>query len=181
MKIVINYDLMEKIAEAKYGFSLKRECKIVSATVAVCYSFFSVLNCVAMNSIDFQRWLVSLPFYAIYSIVLATGLSSLIRGVSGQKEMATIHLDDLSIDLNSLNIDTDVDLLLEAYKYYTEYECDHDKIIPTLIQKKYINIPTTDDEEVSIVQKHMIGSSVYTLSKGRKVKQMVGKLATNHM
>ncbi len=54
MKIVINYDLMEKIAEAKYGFSLKRECKIVSATVAVCYSFFSVLNGVAMNSIDFQ-------------------------------------------------------------------------------------------------------------------------------
>ena len=181
MKIVINYDLMEKIAEAKYGFSLKRECKIVSAIVSACYSFIIVLNGVAMNSMDFQRWFGSLPFYVTYSIVLATGINVLLRGISGQKEMAANQLDDLSIDLNLLNIDTDVDLLLEAYKYYTEYEWTHDKSIPTLIQKKYINVPTTDDDELSVLQEHVVGSKVYTLSKGRKIKQMVGKLATNHM
>lgn len=182
MKIVINYDLIEKIAEAKYGFSLKRECKVVSAAVGACYAFFLVLNNVAMDSISFQNWLNFLPFYVIYSITLATGLSSLIRMVFGQKEIATDYLDDLAIDLNLLNIDTDGDLLLKAYKYYTEYKFNYDdKIIPALIQKKYINIPTADDEEVSILQEHVAMSKVYTLSKGRIIKQRVRKLATNHI
>ena len=55
---------------------------------------------------------------------------------------------------------------------------DFENKVPTLIQKKYINIPT-NDKEVSLMQEHVIGSFIYTLSKKRLNKQMNFKLVFN--
>lgn len=69
---------------------------------------------------------------------------------------------------------------MDAYKYKTEYEIDSHSKIPLLVQKKYINIPSNDDKEVSLLQEHVIGSHTYTLSKGKPSKQMAFKPAFSH-
>lgn len=74
-----------------------------------------------------------------------------------------------------ININTTPDLLKQAYVYHTDYETK----LPKIIQKKYINIPTTLNKEESIVQKHTIGSFTYTISRGKKIKQKALKIAFN--
>ena len=178
MKIIVNYDLLERAAETKYKFSLVKEAK---RAIKFCVFFYGVLwtpyCAVTKDPISFSQYLDTLPF----SFLLSTSLITLVYIMEAHfKDVsfgAFIDLLRLSKKLKALNIDTTGALLMDAYKYKTEYEINSDNVIPLLVQKKYINIPSNDDKEVSLLQEHVVGSHTYTLSKGKPSKQMVFKPA----
>lgn len=182
MKIIINYDLLQRIAEAKKGFSLIRTSKN-ALIIVTCFQCIELLSkALTINSIDFQRWLEGfltlLPFDYLLTILGAGAILS-ISGVIRRE--AIDDLDKLASKLNYLNIDTDDNLLLNSYKYHMEYAFDFENKIPSLIQKKYINIPVTNkNEEVSILQEHIIGTNTYVISKAKYEKQRQYRLAFNN-
>ncbi|MCI9586085.1 MAG: hypothetical protein HFH45_05600 [Bacilli bacterium] len=181
MKIIINYDLLERAAEAKHKFSLVKETK---RAVKFCAFFYSVIwtpyCAITKDPISFSHYLNTLPFNLLLSTGMITLFYSFNTYFKGVSDLAFLDLHILSKKLESLNINTNGDLLMDAYKYKTEYEIDSHSKIPLLVQKKYINIPSNDDKEVSLLQEHVIGSHTYTLSKGKPSKQMAFKPAFSH-
>lgn len=179
MKITINYDLLERISEAKYGFSLVRTFKSALMIIPVVKSFSLADKANTMNTLDFQKYIDNLPLSILSDLIIVTLGSCAVLGITPLiRTNALANLEELAEDLKALNIDTDESLLLNAYKYHTEYKIDFENKVPTLIQKKYINIPT-NDKEVSLMQEHVIGSFSYTLSKKRLNKQTNFKLVFN--
>ena len=85
--------------------------------------------------------------------------------------------------LNYLDINTRYELLQEAYLYKTSYKINKNlKNMPILIQNKYLMLPVnTKEEEISLVQEHIVGTNNYYLSYGSPDKKKVLKLATNQI
>lgn len=83
--------------------------------------------------------------------------------------------------LKDIDVNTTGDLLLDSYKYKTEYEIKrNEKNLPILEQRKYIMVPTKDTNgEVSLLQEHIIGTGDYSLSYGspKKVLKLVPNLS----
>lgn len=181
MKIIVNYDLLERAAEAKYKFSLVKEAKRATKFCAFFYgAIWTPYYAVTRDPISFSQYLDTLPF----SFLLGSGMITLMYVMEAYFKnvsvSAWVDLQRLSKKLEALNIDTTGALLMDAYKYKTEYEFDSDSKIPLLVQKKYINIPSNDDKEVSLLQEHVVGSHIYTLSKEKPSKQMAFKPAFSH-
>lgn len=178
MKIIVNYDLLEKAKEAKYGFSLVKETKWSAKYCAFFYgAIWTPFYAITKDPIAFSQYLHSLPCDFLLCIPIIAGMRCCMDYFDGKDISAILDLFILSEKLGALNIDTNRMLLMNAYKYKTEYEINSDKKIPRLVQKKYINIPTTDDKEASLLQEHVVGTRTYTLSKGKPRKQMVFKPA----
>lgn len=100
------------------------------------------------------------------------------------KNISRQELVILSNLLNNINVNTDSELILESYKYKTEYDFNKDSESKDLIQKKYIMVPVIqngEEKEISILQEHVIGTKEYSLSCGEPTKQKVFKLALNPM
>ena len=171
MKIRINYDLFEIIEEAKKGFSLKRNVKTISDLTLLNTSIFTLFN--LFNPDLLEKNLERLPFvilfHSTFRIVPNIFLAKL------NKERANIALDKLAIAFQSLNINTNRELLLNSYKYKTTYKLQKtQKAIPCIKREKYIMVPTNEDE-VSLLEEHIMGTREYDLSKGEP--QKVLKLA----
>jgi uncharacterized membrane protein len=166
MKLLINYDIIEKIAEAKGRYVLERKMKnnlklpIVSCSTSMALNVFFGLpmevllpNMVIVNGI-------------IYASMV--GLNMIIYKHFGELEIlkAFFELNLLSSAFQKLKVETDLEMLLEA----EEYEKHHRLIlnnnrIPAILQSKYILVPTVK-KEVYILQEHIIGSKQYILSVG---------------
>ena len=174
MKIRINYDLLEKIEEAKKGFSLKRDIKTIGTT-----SFFNIVptfTIAIFEPIALKIILVRIPFVISFHTMFR-GVINLLIGDINKKE-ANTTLDNLAITLQSLNINTNRELLLNSYKYKTTYKLQKtQKAIPCIKREKYIMVPTNDiyEEEASLLEEHIMGTRKYDLSKGEP--QKVLKLA----
>lgn len=164
MKLVINYDLLEKIFEAKHGISLaelKLELKIYT-TITIP---FSILEYSETGN---------LPSTIIYSTIAIT--NGLLAGriiemsfLDMYKSRAKKHLSELANELNHYCIETNEELIKKAKKYKTEYGLDTESFPPKLMQKKYIMVPVHNNwgnNERSLVQEHIIGSKEYALSYG---------------
>lgn len=167
LKIVINYDLIDKIKESQSGISLKKTINKIAFNSLVVY-LITLPNAhsklVSLTSAIFVQ--------TIYFSTVSLGYASYNR------EFAIKQLKILSQDLATLNISTNDELLQNSYVYKTNYNCQsNDKILPQLTQKKYIMIPCNGEYEVSLVQEHIIGSHEYFLSAGEPEKQL--KLAFN--
>lgn len=181
MKIVVNYDLMEEIIQAKYGFSLVRTTKKILPLFGYFYGIPLAIFSQILDPLAFQEVVNDLPIGIFIYFAITIPGSALVQKKLGGKELSLKHLVRLAAYLKSLDIDTDCQLLLDSYKYHTEYELDwENKTIPSLVKKDYISIPTLDKRKnVSVLQEHTVGSETYTLSKGYPVKKTSLKLATS--
>lgn len=173
MKIKVNYDLLEKIQEAKHGFVLQKNVRRVSGMI---------------TAVIATQALIEGPFYNVNQIL--SDLAFLLPLnvwfrlpdilITKLKQSESIEeLKNLADTLRSINISTDYELLLEAYKYETNYqfEFEEDKF-PSLKQNKFIMVPINDEgKEVSLMQEYIIGSNEYTLSCGSPQKEL--KLSFN--
>lgn len=170
MKIEINYDLFQKIKEAKKGFSLIKCAKPVLSHTTIFVTIDSIISLLA--ALDNQPILYDISYYLILSS-LCYGMPEMILSKITQPKSIN-ELKKLSITLNRINVNTDYELLLESYKYKTEYKVKFDEsFIPYLKQDKYINVPVYvngEEKEVSLVQEHIIGSEKYYLSYGSPKK-----------
>lgn len=185
MKIVINYDLLEEIFKEKHGFSLIKSTKKIVAVFAITCCIVLPLTAINTDHIKFVNYLNNLPLEFLmamgFLIPFDAALDKMMKPV--RELNIPPKLSTLPPKLKNLNINTNYNLLLESYKYKTEYEVKSEKgVFPHLVQKKYIIIPTLDKnkKEVSILQEHVVGSHTYTLSKGKPRKQVAFNLAFNN-
>lgn len=173
MKLRINYDLVDKVSEAKQGYSLKRCVKRVIGMTAVSGSMSTLNNLVAQN--DPRELLVIYPIHmsihTAYTIMFSYGCSSII------KSLAVDHLEKLTRDLGSICVRTDYESLLNTYTYKTKYRLNTDSKLPRVEQKRYMKIPVKDeyfgDREIPLLQEHIIGSRNYDLSIGEPEEKKV--------
>lgn len=184
MKIVINYDLLDKVQEAKTGFSLQRTVKPI--LIKSCISFAILMGFDTLRPLTSEEVLKETLENIMISLMIYTftiGTADLILS-KFTKNMSKNTLRKLSMHLKEINVNTNSGLILDSYKYKTEYEINKGDKSKDLIQKKYIMVPVIEngeESEISIVQEHVIGSKIYSLSCGEPTKQKVFKLALNTM
>lgn len=170
MKILVNYDLLDKIRESKKGISLQRSSNyIIKYTLLFgsCDVIFGLINNASSRE-------------AVLSIISTLGLNMIIVNALElmfsplNKNIAINDLKLLVNDLRNQYVNTNYELLQKAYKYDTSYSfmLDENKI-PHLKQEKFIMVPVIErdeEKEVSLVQEHVIGSNEYILSYGSPKK-----------
>ncbi len=158
MEIIVNYDLIDRINEAKYGYSLQKCNKTALAGSAVVN--LAALAC--HMPIEFMT--VTFPA----GVALAWITKKYCSLAMDEHDYALDDLDYLSSALNDLYIRTNRDLLLDSEVYQTNYNAHLGKFkLPYILETKYIGIPTLGEKsKVSVVQKHIIGNREYYLSKG---------------
>ena len=183
MKIEINWDLIRKINQAKYGFDLQRDFKIdffVSTIVTLAFSLPT------LNDPDYQKkLLIQFGINYVYGLVGICIGECVSNKVS--KANAKHILKIISYLLNDINIETNADLLMKSENYLTKYKVKlNDYKIPYLLQEKYINVPISNNKNdknnsISILQEHVIGSNKYIITRGKPEKKKVLKLAFNQI
>lgn len=176
MKIIINYDLMDKIAEAKKGYSLKRCVKRTLGMASISALIGTPDNLINGN-ISPELW-IELSAYLMCHTSFTTALALAFQNMT--KESAQGILSSLVSELRGNCIRTDEEAILDTKKYKTEYDISFTAAIPTLEQRKYLNIPVKDeyfgDKDISMVQEHIIGTREYVLSFGEPREQKVYSL-----
>ena len=159
MRIIINYDLMDRISEAKQGYSIERCNKDAIGLTAI-------VNLVAVAC--------HMPVeYLTITLPAGVGLTWISKKYSSlaldEMDDALDDLDYLSSDLEEIHVHTNRDLLLESEVYKKEYKFKSGKYkMPYVLEKKYISVPTIKkNKEVSLLQEHILGNKEYFISKGR--------------
>ncbi len=181
MKIEINCDLMHKIYESKHGFNLNRDFKIAFLASSISTLAFSLVNLSDTNY--FKKFIMrfAINYLAGLAGVLTCEYISKKTNINNAKN----NLILISFLLKSLNIDTNKDLLMNSECYKTKYKFKFDDCkIPYVLQEKYIDIPVLDNNEnnsVSVLQEHKIGSNKYIISRGMPVKKKALKLVFNQI
>ena len=178
LKIIINYDLLEKIQEAKHGLALVKTSKRVLLKATITEMVYMLLTLFENQPIETlsESFVRVFCWYLFFHFLLET------TDVKQNKTKALEEIKKLAIQLNDLNICTEQKLLMDSYIYEKEYELENeeDSILPKICQKKYIMVPVYDDgeiNEVSLLQEHIIGTKSYVISYGKPNKQKVFKPA----
>lgn len=170
MKIEINYDLFDKIREAKTGFALNRNARhIIPRTLAASAGYATIK---LFNNSSIVESLYGIPiFLLLYTTPVLIANAMLAKRL---KNSSIKELKQLSYMLKDINIITSYELLLDSENYKIEYSVEfNESKIPYIKQDKYINVPVYNDgeiKEVSLVQEHIIGSESYSLSYGSPSK-----------
>lgn len=176
MKLIINYDLVDKIKEAKKGISLIKSSKKILLKSSLAEIVFIITSLAFNYSIDGTAK-NSIPAFCAY-LALYWMLETI--HINKNKVKALNDLKKIVIHLKDLNVCTDFELFMESYVYEKEYKLVNkdDSSLPKINQKKYIMVPVYNDgeiKEVSLVQEHIIGSKYYVISYGEPNKQKVFK------
>lgn len=137
MKIIINYDLIDKIKEAKTGFSLVKSTKRVLLKSTFAEMFAIIVSLFSSNPIE------TISKNALRYFCFYLALYWMFEGIDIKKNK-TKALEDikrLAIQLKNLNISTGKELLMDSYVYEKEYKLvnKEDSIIPKIYQKKIHN------------------------------------------
>ena len=164
MKIVVNYDLLDKIKESKTGLSVNRVRRDVLRYTTINMAIETPFN--VSQGADLNHYILDL--FCFMSVHCISQLNIWLFFSNLLKNKAQQDLNVLASQLQDIFVRTDKELLQDAYKYKTEFEldCESSKI-PNILQKKYIMVPVHNDwdnNERSLVQEHIIGSKEYFLS-----------------
>ena len=184
MKIIINYDLLAKINEARTGFSFQETVKPVLIKTGFSIPFFSIIAPFFYSSPEQMMnhvYRTTCFFFFLESITYGGCNLILAKRI---KNKAKDTLKRLSSLLKEINVNTNDKLILNSYKYKTEYKINKNENFKDLVQNKYIIvlvIENGEEKEISILQEHIIGSKIYSLSLGKPQKEKVFKLALNPM
>lgn len=163
MKLNISYDLIDKIKDAKTGFSLKRTAKRTACSTVIGLPMLYALQ--TATGVDPSHYITSSFFLVFFNSVNQLAIQKLFR--EGHQKVAEQKIAKLLCQLEKINIKTNYDDLLQATAYKTEYKPNLKK--GTIEQKKYINVPVNDywgEREISVCQEHTLGSRKWSLSMG---------------
>lgn len=173
LKIIVNYDLLDKIREAKTGFSIKKFRDPVLFYSSANMAIQIPINIAQGASLD-EYIIDLLGFLSVHSFCLGSAFLILTKVF---KAKANEDLTLLSSRLKDIYVDTSADLLMDAYKYKTEMDFDtNDTGLPILLEKKYIMVPVNnewDNNSRSLVQEHVVGTKEYALSYGEPEKKVL--------
>lgn len=177
MKIVINYDLIKEIQNAKEPFTFVKDIKN-RPKYYICME-------VLFTSMDFLSPNFSLPQSVLSNLlvlnvgfVISKKIVSKICGydVDPYSGKAYNNLSRLVPQLSDLNVHTTYDLLLESEQYHKTHKIFlNENKLPYMLEKKYILVPTYDSlgeiQSSFILQEHVVGSKIYVLSLGSPTKE----------
>ena len=180
MKILVNYDLIDKAREARCGFSLHRFGQVVGLSAGLLFPTRILGGTLGGESPE--KIMAGLCLCGT-QIIAITGFNHL-GFAPFNKIKSNEQLDELSTKLGYIYVNTDADKLKQSYQYEVKYDLNTDVFPPQLEQKKYIMVPVYNDwdnNERSLVQEHIIGTNQYALSYGEPEKQKVYSLGTKRM
>lgn len=180
MKIVVNYDLIDKAREAQTGFSLHKYITVVGITSGIAIPA-KILDTMLRNMSTGETVMAALKilaFILFYNGFQAKAFSSF------NKENSNDDLTELAKKLGNICIETDSELLKKSYRYDIKYSINFDAFPPKLEQKKYIMVPVHNNwnnNERSLVQEHVVGTRQYALSYGEPEKEKIYSFGTRKM
>lgn len=178
MKLIINYDFVEKVKDVKQPFGPLKIARNNKYRYAFYLSSWSIINIATSDSFPNFLSISLMDIAFIMGYMSVEMLMSALLKKDIYAEPASKKLMELSRLLNSAHINTDYDLLLNSELYKTEYKFDFNKEkLISIMQSKYVMVPihsyNGEVKPISIVQEHVMGSNDYELSFGspkRKVK-----------
>ena len=174
MKIIINYDLIDKIKDINEAYGIFKIIRNNRQELAI----YIIPTCLPIDIIiahESSKTALVLVMFQILTY-LAIELTEYIDLGDYYKKLAIKDLKRLVSLLKSNDIDTDFDLLKESMVYAKKYKLkiNRDNLIE-ILESKYILIPTYDFnghiKKTSFLQEHVIGSHEYVLSLGKFEKK----------
>lgn len=172
MKIMINYDFFNAVRNVREPFTpfkiIRNEKK---KWMKMELPFFTTLELICFH--DLHHLPVTVSIFTGTNIVGGLALNAM-SGIDYYKELASIHLRNLVVEFQNLNLSTDYELLLQSDLYQKQYKIERTGKFPQLVENKYINVPTytynNDVKDTSILQEHVVGTKEYALSLGSPKK-----------
>ena len=174
MKLAINYDLMDRICDAREPYNtLKIVRNHKNEWIRQRIPILILLNIFLKPSV----------LATVFVVVTQNGIDilsgTMVHKINNEDYYALRAEEDLKklvLQLQSSFVDTDYDLLLKSEESLRKYKIKiNEKKFPCLLEEKYILVPTktqTDDViETSLLQEHIVGSKQWTLSLGSPTKQ----------
>lgn len=173
MKLVINYDFMEAVCNAREPFNTfkvvrnnKKKWMVVDLPLFVAFTF------IAPDRIVGNAILIS--SYIVLDVASHMMAHSIVKEDAYYEE-ASYQLRNLVSQFGNLNISTDYELLLQSELYKKDRKLELKKN-PHILESKYIMVPTYnfngDVKDTSILQEHVVGSREYVLSLGTPKKAL---------
>ena len=192
LKLVINYDMMDKITIANGDHRLKMIYKRYAKEPMVIVPALSNIGLGVVNACQGIEVATNISSIALtlglYFAAIPAAQISLEKvwkekfGVKTWQEAAIDDIRDLSYQFNNQNINTSPELLLNSYVYHKKYKLAMDGK-PGVIRERYINVPVygfnNEVSESSVLEEHKIGSREYVLTLGSPKKQMAFRPAYN--
>ena len=171
-QIKINFDLIDAIKQAKGIKKCPKELSMITKPIAMLYP-----TVVLIDSIKEQLPLDSLIIAVAIATTLSVGVEQLILYLTMRQntmDLARSELNYLTMCLKNLNIETNIDLLINAKVYNEKYQLKKDEK-KGIIRTRYINIPKYNykKEQVitSIKEEHLLTTKEYLLSVGEPEKK----------
>lgn len=169
MKLRINFDFFEKIKDVKEPHNPLKIIRNNKEYIVMYLSFWTTFDLLAFDSFNEFISKVLVDFAIIFG---SAGLTCILELLLKKDDYAKIAVEDLKglvSSLNSLNLNTNYELLLESQLSCKEYKIVLNKNkIPQILESKYILVPTynynNQIKDVSVLQEHVIGSKDYELS-----------------
>lgn len=165
-QIIINYDLLHVIKEAKGIKKVPKGFSIISKPLELGYPV-----AVLINSINDQYPANVVVPTTVIAATISIGFGELILSIMAKKttmDLANIKLELLSKQLNNLSIKTSPELLLKSQVYHKDYSFNKDDL--GIIRNRYINVPiyNYNREEIttSIKEEHLLTTNNYVLKLG---------------
>jgi len=164
MKIVINYDLINKVREAKGKFSLSKDKIRVTKATLIVYPFTVLLA--HMTGMSLKESLTSMTLIDGIFYLLRTNIYNDIN-----RESAIKDLKELSKLLKQLDLNTSGELLLDTVQHQRTQYCLRfdEKRRPHLIQTKALLVTGNNLQNELIIQEHEmhpLKEKPYVLTKG---------------
>jgi len=185
MKLIINYDFIEAVYNARDEFSLSKSFHNNLPSNIWFVPFAVAISSINGNDISTTAMLTTMGFSLISSAdILTDAVFYKIKGDDIYTIKASRQLKELVPKLEDLNIRTDYDSLLQSELYEKKYKIDiNEGMLPRLMEEKYVLVPGRyfrgDMEDISVLQEHVIGSKKYVLSLGSPSKKKSLKLANS--
>lgn len=174
MKIMINYDLVHRIKDAREKFGplkiIRNRKKSWTIVQIPLWLFFSITgHYTALQSI--------MHFINVFGILLFMNYVPMkLAGLDLYGAIAERDLKTLVPKLQDACIHTEYDMLLNSEVYDRKYKIKFNKNkLPQILESKYILVPTHgfdgNETETSVLQEHVIGTRNYELSIGSPEKK----------
>lgn len=174
MKLRINYDLIEAVKNVNEPFG---PFKIVRNNkrkwIRYHFPLYFSVNYIFQRDVFNAFFILGIQFGLL---IIPDFLTGTVMKIDIYSINSSNELKKLSSKLCDLNIDTNYDLLLKSYEYKRKYQIQiNEQKLPELAEYKYILVPTYkyngDIGETSLLQEHIVGSKIYTLSIGSPLKE----------
>lgn len=181
MKLYVNYDLLDKIAQSQNGTKLYNSevIEIISDPIFKFPAFCLAGVYIFCFSFD-KEWFKVLEIMGI-SILLGGLLITknvLKKLAKTREEIANFELQDFANSLQNLEVETTAELLKKSKLKQTNYEIVYKgNTIPRLKQYKYIDVPLSNGYEETILQEYVYGDDIYEISVKSPQKNLVHKLS----